>query len=150
MNDVLTFEHQPDGTSLPQCIGVQITNDNVYEAVEMFVVELQSTDVSPDPSADSAMVVILNEDSTFLPVCLIKRDLLIMHVYKQLLAGIVISLEQTMYTVLESENSRQVCAVLSMGTQIPVSITLATEDQSAISMSLYNLKYNVLPIFKLV
>ena len=57
-----------------------------------------------------------------------------MHVYK--LAGVVISLEQTIYTVLESENSRQVCAVLSMGTEIPVSITLATEDQSAISMSL--------------
>ena len=68
VNDVLTFEHQPDGTSSPQCISVQITNDNVYEAVEMFVVELQSTDVSPDPSADSAMVVIMNEDSTFLPV----------------------------------------------------------------------------------
>ena len=60
---MLSFENQPDGSSSPQCIDVQITNDNVYEAVEMFEVELQSNDVSPDPSANRAVIVIMNDDS---------------------------------------------------------------------------------------
>ena len=53
------------------------------------------------------------------------------------IAGVTIGLEQTSYTVNENENSRQVCAVLSSGIQIPVSITLTTVDQSAISMSMH-------------
>ena len=64
-NSVLTFENQPDGSSSPQCINIQITNDNVYEAVEMFEVELQSTNVSPDPLASRAVVVIMNDDSKY-------------------------------------------------------------------------------------
>ena len=66
MNDVVTFDPQPDGQSAPQCINIQITDDSVLEAEEMFFVELQSTNpnVSPDASANNATVVILNDDST--------------------------------------------------------------------------------------
>lgn len=65
MSEVRTFDPQPDGQSTPQCINIQITDDSVLEAEEMFFVELQSTnpDVSPDPSASNATVVILNDDS---------------------------------------------------------------------------------------
>ena len=63
VNNELTFENQPDGSSSPQCVDVQITNDDIYEAEEVFVVELQSSDVSPIPSADRAEIVIMNDDS---------------------------------------------------------------------------------------
>lgn len=48
-------------------------------------------------------------------------------------AGVEIGIEQTTYTVNEDDGSREVCAVLSSGTQIPVSITLVTVDGSATS-----------------
>ncbi len=66
MSEVVTYDPQPDGQSAPQCINIQITNDITLEAEEMFFVELQSTnpDVSPDPSANNATVVILDDDST--------------------------------------------------------------------------------------
>ena len=65
MSEEITFDPQPDGQSAPQCINIQITDDSVLEAEEVFFVELQSTNpnVSPDPSANNATVVILNDDS---------------------------------------------------------------------------------------
>ena len=64
MSEVVTFDPQPDGQSAPQCINIQITNDNILEAEEMFLVGIQSTNpnVSPDPSANSTTVVIMNDD----------------------------------------------------------------------------------------
>ena len=64
-SEVVTFDPQPDGQSVPQCINVQITNDNILEAEEMFFVGLQSANpnVSQDPFADSSTVVITNDDS---------------------------------------------------------------------------------------
>lgn len=65
MSEVVTFDPQPDGQSAPQCINIQIADDGVLEAEEMFFVVLESTnpDVSPDPSANNATVMILNDDS---------------------------------------------------------------------------------------
>ena len=64
-SEVVTFDPQPDGQSVPQCINVQITNDNILEAEEMFFVGLRSANpnVSQDPFADSSTVVITNDDS---------------------------------------------------------------------------------------
>ena len=61
----VTFEPQPNGRFSPQCVDITITNDEVLEATEMFLIELQSTnpDVSPDPSANSAVVTIFDDDS---------------------------------------------------------------------------------------
>lgn len=65
MSAVVTFDPQPGGQSAPQCINIQITDDNVLEAEEMFFVELQSANpsISPDPSANNATITILNDDS---------------------------------------------------------------------------------------
>lgn len=66
MNNVVTFEPQPDGQSLPQCINIQIVNDDVLEGEEMFFVEIQNSNsaVSLNPLSSQATVVIVNEDST--------------------------------------------------------------------------------------
>ena len=48
--------------------------------------------------------------------------------------GVVISLEMATYAVDENDGNREVCAVLSSGTQIQVSIGLVTMNGSALSM----------------
>ena len=65
MSELVTFDPEPSGQSEPQCINIQITDDSTLEAEEIFFVELQSTNpnVTPDPSANNATVVILNDDS---------------------------------------------------------------------------------------
>ena len=65
MSVSVTFGPQPNGQSSPQCINVLITDDNTLEELEMFTVELQSTNpnVSPDPTTNRAMVVIMDDDS---------------------------------------------------------------------------------------
>ena len=64
MSAAVIFDPQSDGQSASQCINIQITDDSVLEIDEMFFIELQSTnpDVSPDPFANNATVVILNDD----------------------------------------------------------------------------------------
>lgn len=64
-NNVVTFDPQSNGLSAQQCINIQIINDNILEAVEMFFVDLESSnpDVSVDISANRAMVVIMDDDS---------------------------------------------------------------------------------------
>jgi hypothetical protein len=68
MSEIVTFDPQPDGLSVPQCINIQITDDSTLEGEEMLFVELQSTnpDVVLDPSANNATVVILDNDSTLM------------------------------------------------------------------------------------
>lgn len=50
-----------------------------------------------------------------------------------LYTGVEISLEATSYAVDENSGSREVCAMLSSGTQIQVSIGLVTMNGSALS-----------------
>ena len=61
----ITFEPQPNGQFSPQCADITIVNDEVLETTEMFLIELQSTnpDVSTAPSANSAVVIIMDDDS---------------------------------------------------------------------------------------
>ena len=67
VNSQFTFEPQPEGQSTTQCLSIPIIDDEILEATEMFTVELQSisSNVSANPSASSAMVVIMDNDSTF-------------------------------------------------------------------------------------
>ena len=57
--------------------------------------------------------------------------------FKSLHTGVEISLESTTYAVDENGGSREVCAVLSSGTQIQLSIGLVMMNGSALSMSLW-------------
>ena len=50
--------------------------------------------------------------------------------------GVEISLEEATYALNENDGNREVCAVLSSGTQIQVSIGLITTNGSALSMLL--------------
>ena len=65
MTTVVTFDPQPDGLSIPQCVNIQVVNDEVLEIAEMFFVDLESSnpDVAVDISTNRAMVVIMNDDS---------------------------------------------------------------------------------------
>ena len=65
VNSQFNFEPQPEGQSSVQCLNVPIIDDEVLEATEMFTVELQSINpnVSASASANSAMIVIMDNDS---------------------------------------------------------------------------------------
>lgn len=67
-NVSVTFEPQPDGQSSPQCTDITIIDDDLLEGDESFTIEIQnpSEGVSPDPLANSATVIIADDDSTFL------------------------------------------------------------------------------------
>lgn len=75
------------------------------------------------------MMTVCDDFCIAMPVCSFDS------MYTNQFAGVEISIEQTTYTVLENGINREVCAVLSSGTEIPVSITLITMDGSAISTS---------------
>ena len=62
---MVTFDPQPNGLTAQQCTNIQIINDNILEAAEMFFVDLESStpDVSVDIFVNRAMVVIMNDDS---------------------------------------------------------------------------------------
>ena len=64
VDDSVTFEPQPDGQSSPQCTNITIVNDELLEADENFMVDIQnpSLGVSSDPMASSATVTITNDD----------------------------------------------------------------------------------------
>ena len=63
-NSQITFLPQSEGQSTTECFTVSISNDNILESIEMFTVEFQSTNpnVSASPDANSAMVVIMDDD----------------------------------------------------------------------------------------
>lgn len=65
VNSQITFQPQAEGQSTTECLSIPIIDDNILEANEMLVVELQSTNpsVTVNPSANSAMVVIMDDDS---------------------------------------------------------------------------------------
>ena len=65
MNSQLIFEPLPVGQSSTECLDIPIIDDEVLEATEMFMVELQSTtpNVSASDSANSAVIVIMDNDS---------------------------------------------------------------------------------------
>ena len=67
MSQLVTFQPLPGGLSSEQCIIVQIVDDAILEGVEMFFVEIQSTntDVSLDPLSNRATIVVMNEDRTY-------------------------------------------------------------------------------------
>ena len=50
---------------MTECLNIPIIDDEVLEATEMFTVELQSINpnVLASPSANSAMIVIMDNDS---------------------------------------------------------------------------------------
>ena len=64
----VTFDPQPDGLSSPQCTDIVIMNEELLEDDETFMVEIQnpSQGVTPDPLANSATVIITDDDSMFL------------------------------------------------------------------------------------
>ena len=64
MSQLVTFQPLSGGLSSEQCITIQIVDDNVLEGVEMFFVEIQSTnaDVSVDPLSNRAAIAVMNED----------------------------------------------------------------------------------------
>ena len=65
MNSQISFGPQSEGQSTTECMDVPISDDITLEAIEMFTVELQSSNsvVSIDSSANSAMIVIMDDDS---------------------------------------------------------------------------------------
>ena len=65
VNSQISFEPQSEGQSTTECMDVPISDDITLEAIEMFTVELQSSNsvVSIDSSANSAMIVIMDDDS---------------------------------------------------------------------------------------
>lgn len=71
VNSQFDFQPQPEGQSTTQCLNIPIIDDEVLEATEMFTVELQSItpNVSASPSANSAMIVIMDNDSMCTNTC---------------------------------------------------------------------------------
>lgn len=65
VNSQISFGPQSEGQSTTECMDVPISDDITLEAIEMFTVELQSSNsvVSIDSSANSAMIVIMDDDS---------------------------------------------------------------------------------------
>lgn len=60
----ITFESQPDGQSSALCTDVTIVDDAILEADEILRIEVESSSpvVSPDPSANSATIEIIDND----------------------------------------------------------------------------------------
>ena len=65
MNSQLNFEPQSEGQSSTQCLDIPITDDEILEGTEIFMIELQSTtpNVSASASANSAVIEIMDNDS---------------------------------------------------------------------------------------
>ena len=123
VNSQFNFEPQPEGQSTTQCLSIPIIDDEVLETTEMFTIELQSTspNVSANPSANSAMVVIMDNDS-MCSTCTVSSNNLL-----HTLLGVGIGINEPAYSVGESESSVTICATITSGeAAIPVEVVLMT------------------------
>ena len=137
----LTF--QP-GT-VQRCIDINVTNDPILEAAEIFTVELTTTDPNVTLSPRSAVVTIIGNDGRLIAVhtlcvlyytfCSSGHQLIICHNLQLLTSfptlDVVVNIEQPSYTIGEFENSLNVCAALDRPAERNVTVTLATREQIA-------------------
>ena len=137
----LTF--QP-GT-VQHCIDINVTNDPILEAAEIFTVELTTTDPNVTLSPRSAVVTIIRNDGRLIAVhtlCVLHysfhssgHQLIICHNLQLLTSfptlDVVVNIEQPSYTVGEFESSLNVCAVLDRPAERNVTVTLATREEIA-------------------
>ena len=137
----LTF--QP-GT-VQRCIYINVTNDPILEAAEIFTVELTTTDPNVTLSPRSAVVTIIRNDGRLIAVhtlcvlyytfCSSGHQLIICHNLQLLTSfptlDVVVNIEQPSYTIGEFENSLNVCAALDRPAERNVTVTLATREQIA-------------------
>lgn len=134
MNQELTFD--PSTNQLTQCATVQIVNDSLLEATEIFEAVLTSndSDISIRPFSNT-IIMIRNDDGMF--YCdkqfIIRSNGNIISYIHYIFVGVSARFTETSHTISEDGNIQTVCAELVGLTQIPVSVMLATQDGSATS-----------------
>ena len=125
-NVELTF--RPISANVPQCGNLLLANDDILESDESFLVTLSSPDGAVVFTPDATTVTINNDDSKLLFCGHVTRFII---TYCVLV--VFARVERAEYTVQENQNSVEVCAEVSGGTQIPVSLALVSIDGSAFS-----------------
>ena len=58
----MQLSFQPPQANDPQCVDISITNDDILEDNEVFIIELHTTDQDVTLDPQNATVTILNED----------------------------------------------------------------------------------------
>ena len=132
-NGTLTFQ----SGMAERCIAVNITDDSILEANEVFGVNLSTNDLGTNSGQQSATVTItiIDDDGKFvtsvqLRLCSASYYIIIYLLLHVSLLEVNISLELAEYTVAEGE-ARQVCTSLSGQMERNVTITLFTMDDTA-------------------
>ena len=102
----ITFEPSPTGSTLCETISLLI--DTVIEPLEVFSVQISSTDVNVEIQNQQATVAIEDEST------------------------VNIEFAASLYSVREADGSIEVCAELSGGTlQRTILVTFTTQDSTA-------------------
>ena len=124
----MEFTFRPVTATEPRCRDIQITNEEVLENNESFLVILGSSDNAVLINQDTTNVTIFNDDSKF--HCNLFRPVFSFCVS---FLGILVRFIEAEYSINENGDTQEVCVALAGRSQVPVSISLVTVDGSAIS-----------------